>query len=186
MSAAEPPVLEARGTAESQIGAGVARRQGQCFVECPAVEVQRGAVGREDVMPRPRLVASPNRQHFRRVTTEWRLREMLETDARKRLSQFGRRRFAETPPIEVRLLDEQDTITRARREKSENAASRSGAGDREVVHGHRIHAKARKLVRTAFMPSMLPGLFFSPLPPFSSPPPAWESRLQPALQEVLY
>src|SRR5262245_56459654 len=92
---------EARGTAKFQIGAGVARRQGQGLVECPAVEVQRGAVGREDVMPRPRLVASPNRQYFRHVTTKWRLREMLQTDARKRLSQFGRRRFAETPPIEV-------------------------------------------------------------------------------------
>src|SRR5499433_2068289 len=77
---------EARGTSKFQIGAGVARRRGQCFVECPAIEVQRGAVGREDVVPRPRLVASPDRQHFRRLTTKWRLRETLETDARERLS----------------------------------------------------------------------------------------------------
>src|SRR5262249_11313284 len=42
---------EARGTAKFQIGAGVARRRGQGFVERPAVEVQRGAVGREDVVP---------------------------------------------------------------------------------------------------------------------------------------
>src|SRR5258707_433006 len=97
----------------------------------------------------------------------------------KRLQQLGRGRFAETPPMEVRFLDEQDTITRARREKSENAASRSGAGDREVVHGHRIHAKARKLVRTAFMPSMLPGLFFSSLLFFLSSPPAWKPPPQP-------
>src|SRR5262245_5159397 len=42
---------EARGTAKFQIGASVARRQGQGFVERPAIEVQRGAVGREDVVP---------------------------------------------------------------------------------------------------------------------------------------
>src|SRR6516162_5005322 len=42
---------EARGAAKFQIGTGVARRQGQGFVERLAVEVQRGAVGREDVMP---------------------------------------------------------------------------------------------------------------------------------------
>src|SRR5262245_8288813 len=42
---------EACGTAKSQSGAGGARRQGQCFVECPSVEVQRGAIGREDVVP---------------------------------------------------------------------------------------------------------------------------------------
>ena len=42
---------EARGTAKFQIGARVARRQGQGFIERPAVEVQCRAVGREDVMP---------------------------------------------------------------------------------------------------------------------------------------
>src|SRR5262249_22550644 len=42
---------EARGIAKFQIGAGVARRQGQCLVECATIEVQRGAVGREDVVP---------------------------------------------------------------------------------------------------------------------------------------
>src|SRR5262249_7294157 len=126
------------------------------------------------------LVASPNRQHFRRFTAEWRLRETLETNARERLSQLGRRRLAKTWPIEVRLFHEQDTIARTRRQKSENAAGRSGAGNREVVHAHRIHARARKLVRTAFMPSMLPGLFFSSLLLFSSPPPVWELPRQPA------
>src|SRR5262249_17769307 len=136
---------EARGTAKFQIGAGVARRRGQGFVERPAVEVQRGAVGREDVVPGPRLVASPKRQNFRRFPAEWRLRETLETDARERLSQLGRRRLAETWPIEVRLFHEQDTIARTRREKSENAAGRSGAGNRDVVGAHRVQASAGKM-----------------------------------------
>jgi hypothetical protein len=132
---------EARGTAKLQICADVARRQRQCFVECPAIEVRRGAVGREDVMPRPRLVASPNRQHFRRVTTEWPLRETLETDAHERLSQLGRRRLAEAWLVEARPFDEQDAIAGTRREKSEDAAGRSGAGDRDVVHAHRVQAR---------------------------------------------
>src|SRR5262249_8818657 len=42
---------EARGTAKFQIGAGIACCQGQGLVECPAIKVQRGAVGREDVVP---------------------------------------------------------------------------------------------------------------------------------------
>src|SRR5262249_30380833 len=137
---------EARGIAKFQIGAGVARRQGQCLVECATIEVQRGAVGREDVVPVPRLVASPNRQHFRRFTTERRLCETLETDAGEHLSQLGRRRLAETWPIEVRPFHEQDTIPRTRREKSENAAGRSGAGDGDVVPAHRVHASAGKMV----------------------------------------
>src|SRR6516164_11543112 len=144
--AAPRPGREARGTAKFQIGAGVARRQGQGFVERPAVEVQRGAVGREDVVPRPRLVASPNRQHFRRFTTERRLRETLKTNARERLSQLGRRRLAETGPIEVRPFHEQDTIARTRREKSEDAAGRSGTGNRDVVRAHRVQASAGKMV----------------------------------------
>src|SRR6516164_1778388 len=144
--AAPRPGREARGTAKFQIGAGVARRQSQGFVECPAIEVQRGAVGREDVVPRPRLVASPNRQHFRRFTTERRLCETLETDARERLSQLGRRRLAEAWPLEVRPFDEQDAIACTRCEKSEDAAGRSGASNRDVVRAHRVQASAGKMV----------------------------------------
>src|SRR5262245_25018321 len=71
---------------------------------------------------------------------------MLETDARERLSQLGRRRLAETWPIEVRPFHEQDTIARTRREKSEDAAGRSGAGNRDVVRAHRVQASAGKMV----------------------------------------
>src|SRR5262249_35153963 len=177
---------EARGTSKFQIGAGVARRRGQCFVECPAIEVQRGAVGRGAVVARPRPVASPNRQHFRRRATEWHLRETLETDARERLSQLGRRRLAEPWPLEVRLFDEQDTIAGTRREKSENATGGSGAGDRDVIPPHPIPTQAHKLVRTAFMPSMLPGFFFSSLLFFLSSPQAWEPPPQPAQLRVPY
>jgi len=70
----------------------------------------------------------------------------LETDARERLSQLGRRRLAETWPIEVRPFHEQDTIARTRREKSEDAAGRSGAGNRDVVRVHRVQASAGKMV----------------------------------------
>ena len=76
---------------------------------------------RRGVVPRARLVASPDRQHFRRLTTEWRLCKTLETDARERLSQLGRRRLAEAWLIEARLFDEQDTIARTCRKESENA-----------------------------------------------------------------
>src|SRR5215831_12143559 len=71
---------------------------------------------------------------------------MLETDAREHLSQLWRRCLAETWPIEVRLFHEQDTIARTRREKSEDAAGRSGAGDCDVVRAHRVQASAGKMV----------------------------------------
>src|SRR5262245_63539734 len=72
--------------------------------------------------------------------------ETLETDARKRLSQLGRRRLAETWPLEVRLFHEQYTIARTGREKSEDAAGRSGAGNRDVVCAHRVQASAGEMV----------------------------------------
>src|SRR5262249_1207921 len=155
---------EARGTAKFQIGAGVARHQGQDFVERPAVEVQRGTVGRGDVMPRPRLVASPNRQHFRCVATERRLCETLETDARKRLAQLGRCRLTETWPIEARLFHEQDTIARTRGEKSE-----SGAGNRDVVLVHRVQASAGKMVAYSLHAFDVARPFFLALATFFEP-----------------
>src|SRR5215472_14996760 len=92
---------------------------------------------------------------------------MLETDARERGPQLGRGRLAEAWPIEVRLFDEQNTIACARGEKSENAAGRSGAGDRDVIPARRIHASAGKIL--VFHAFDVARLFFLVLAGFFKP-----------------
>ena len=104
---------------------------------------------------------------------------MLETDAREHLSQLWRRCLAETWPIEVRLFHEQDTIARTRREKSEDAAGRSGAGDRDVVRAHRVQASAGKMVM-----SNLHAFDVAWRPDACSCADRWDDRRQSRVREV--
>jgi hypothetical protein len=94
---------------------------------------------------------------------------MLKTDARERRPQLGRSRLAKAWPIEARLFDEQNTMACTRGEKSENAARRSGAGDRDVIPARRIHASAGKILAYELHAFDVARVFFLVLAGFFKP-----------------